>query len=277
MSAGPTIADRVRQLMPTLPKAERRVARTLLANYPVAGLETIARVAAKSGTSGPTVLRLTNRLGFGRYPELQQALRDELGARRRSPPATAPPIGDDVPALAADLLGKAVSSSLSGVERSGFAQAVELLLTPKSRVVLTGGRFSGPLADYLAGRLQQLRPGVRAVGMAERVPALLDLTRRDVVVVFDFRRHQPDVITFGRLAAEQGARMILFTDPWLSPLSAHAEVVLTAEVATPGPFDSLVPAMALVEALLSGIVAEQDGGSRHRIARHDKFWADQFE
>jgi len=173
-----TIADRLRQMMPDLPTAERRVARTLLANYPVAGLETIARVASKSGTSGPTVLRLATRLGFGGYPEMQQELRDELDARGRSPLIAydaEPPIEGDVLALAASLLGKAVTNSVGGVERSDFDRAVDMLLAPKARIVLTGGRFSCLLADYLATHLQQLRPGVRSVGMAERVPALLDL------------------------------------------------------------------------------------------------------
>jgi len=41
------IAERLRQLLPVLPAAERRIARALLADYPVAGLETVARLAAR--------------------------------------------------------------------------------------------------------------------------------------------------------------------------------------------------------------------------------------
>ena len=276
----PTVAERIRQLLPTLPAAERRVARVVLANYPVAGLETIARLASRSGTSGPTVLRLATRLGMGGFSELQQVLRDELEARERSPLiaySSQLELGDDLPATAAAMLGQAVTSSVSGVERTDFDQAIDLIMAPKARVSTTGGRFSGVIAEYLAAHLQQLRSGVSIVRMADRVPSLLDLTRRDVVVVFDFRRYQADVVNFGRAAAERGAQLILITDPWMSPLSTVARVVLTAEVAAPSPFDSLVPCMALVETLVAGIVAVQGDAPRGRIAQYDEYWANQYE
>ncbi len=280
MPVGPTVADRLRQLLPTLPAAERRVARVVLANYPVAGLETIARLASRSGTSGPTVLRLATRLGMAGFSELQQILRDELEARERSP-LTAyglqPELGDDLPASAAAMLGQAVTSSVSAVERTDFNQAIEMMVAPRARVSTTGGRFSGVIAEYLAAHLQQLRSGVSVVRMADRVPALLDLTRRDVVVVFDFRRYQADVVNFGRTAAARGAQIILITDPWMSPLATAARLVLTAEVVAPSPFDSLVACMALVETLVAGIVAVQGDQPRARIAQYDHYWANQYE
>jgi DNA-binding MurR/RpiR family transcriptional regulator len=47
VAADQLIAERLRQLLPVLPAAERRIARALLADYPVAGLETVARLAAR--------------------------------------------------------------------------------------------------------------------------------------------------------------------------------------------------------------------------------------
>ncbi|WP_020501421.1 MurR/RpiR family transcriptional regulator [Sciscionella marina] len=280
MSTEPTIADRIREALPELPDAERRVARVLLTNYPVAGLETVARVAERSGTSGPTVLRLATRLGFGGYTELQQLLRDELDARQQSPLLLYDAEGDGrgdggVRPRAAAVLSQAVNSTVAGLEETDFDRAVELI-TGKGRVFGAGGRFSHVLAEYLVAHLQELRPGARQVQMAERVPVLLDLARRDVVVVFDFRRYQADVVNFGRAAAKRGAQLVLVTDRWMSPLSTVAKVVLTAEVHAPSPFDSLVPAMALVETLVAGVVAKLGDQPRDRIGRYDELWESQF-
>lgn len=278
VSTEPTVADRIRKALPDLPDAERRVARVLLTNYPVAGLETIARVAARSGTSGPTVLRLATRLGLGGYTELQQLLRNELDARHQSPLAayrTGSDESDSVQARAATILSQAVAGTVTGMEQTDFDRAVEMI-TGKSRITTAGGRFSTVLAEYLAAHLQELRPDVRPVRMSERVPALLDLTRRDIVIVFDFRRYQADVVNFGRAAAQRGAQLILITDRWMSPLSTVAKVVLTADVAAPSPFDSLVPAMALVETLVAGIVSKLGDQPRDRIARYDELWEAQF-
>ena len=75
---GLPLRDEIFQRMDELTPAERKVARTLLARYPAAGLESTAALAAAAGTSKPTVLRLLDRLGFGSYPEFQQRLRDEV-------------------------------------------------------------------------------------------------------------------------------------------------------------------------------------------------------
>ena len=72
------VSEQVRLVLPSLPRAERRVAISLPGDYPAAALEMVASLAARAGTSGPTVLRLASRLGFSGFTELQQALRDEL-------------------------------------------------------------------------------------------------------------------------------------------------------------------------------------------------------
>src|ERR1700743_79725 len=77
LAAERPLRDVIFQRMDELTPAERKVARTLLARYPAAGLESTAALAAAAGTSKPTVLRLLDRLGFGSYPEFQQRLRGE--------------------------------------------------------------------------------------------------------------------------------------------------------------------------------------------------------
>ena len=79
------VADRIREALPNLPRAERRAARTVLAAYPVAGLETVARLAARARVSGPTIIRLVTRLGFEGFPSFQQALLREIDERATSP------------------------------------------------------------------------------------------------------------------------------------------------------------------------------------------------
>ncbi len=80
-----SIAALLRDRMGDLPPAERRVARALLAGYPTAGLETVARLAERAQTSAPTVVRLVGRLGFAGFGEFQDELRREIDERRRSP------------------------------------------------------------------------------------------------------------------------------------------------------------------------------------------------
>ena len=56
-----TVAEGVRAVLGDFSASERKVARSLLAAYPVAGLETVAQLAERAGVSPPTVVRFVSR------------------------------------------------------------------------------------------------------------------------------------------------------------------------------------------------------------------------
>ena len=68
------IAQEVRARLNEFTSAEKRVAQTLLSNYPVAGLETVNSFAHRAQVSTATVLRFVNKLGFAIYSEFQAVL-----------------------------------------------------------------------------------------------------------------------------------------------------------------------------------------------------------
>src|SRR6202007_2690510 len=83
-----TVADLARQQMDRLRPSERKVARTLLADYPSAGLNTVAELAQRAAVSAPTVVRCAQALGFDGFPALQAALRAELTRQSNGPLAS---------------------------------------------------------------------------------------------------------------------------------------------------------------------------------------------
>ena len=66
----------------------------------------------------------------------------------------------------------------------------------------------------------------------------------------DYRRYQAQAQLVAQTAKARGARVVLFTDIYASPLRELADLIVSAPVVSPSPFDSLVPAMAQVEALI---------------------------
>ncbi|MFJ1755481.1 MurR/RpiR family transcriptional regulator [Kitasatospora sp. NPDC088134] len=267
-----TLAEDIRQRLGDCSPAERKVGRVLLAGWPAAGFETVAALAERAAVSPPTVIRFVNRLGYSGFPDFQAALRTELDDRRASPvtlystgrfgadggDGEAPPGGTaGLLAHGRQVFTAAVGRTLAEVSPHELERAVQLLADPKRRVVLAGGRFTHLFAQYLALHLMQLRPDVHLLPdrPVERTALLASLGRRDVVVVFDYRRYEQDKVTLAELVREAGGRIVLFTDAWLSPVSTHAEVVLSSQVDAPSPYDSLVPTLAVVETVVAGLVA----------------------
>src|SRR6185437_17047712 len=85
VTMGANIAELIADRIGAMPAGERRAAQTLIANYPLTGLKTVAEFSTAAGVSSPTILRFVARLGFQNYPEFQSALQDELAAQLQSP------------------------------------------------------------------------------------------------------------------------------------------------------------------------------------------------
>ncbi|MFI5283907.1 MAG: MurR/RpiR family transcriptional regulator [Candidatus Dormibacterales bacterium] len=261
MTSGPRVGELVRQRLGSLSPAERKLARVLLASYPIAGLESVARFAERAKVSPPTVTRFITKLGFKGYPEFQEILRHEVQARLSSPLARyrGAPQNAGADSYLSDSIGVSLDNlkaTLDLLSMRDLDEAVELLADNRRQIFVLGGRVSSTLARYLAGQLHLLRPGVALLDADRTAPAqqLIDMKKRDLLVLFDYRRYQADTIESARAAAAKGAGVILFTDPWLSPASAFARQVLVTSMETVGPFDSFVGAVAVVEALISAVL-----------------------
>jgi DNA-binding MurR/RpiR family transcriptional regulator len=258
--AVPAVGELVRQLAGEFTGAEKKVARVLLAAYPIAGLETIAEFSERAGVSAPSVVRFVKKLGFDSYPGFQRALREEIQARISSPLSLYDrrprvPGGGGVLGASSRTFVEALEATFRNLPATEFEAVVDRLAGTPGRVLCTGGRFSQVLAYYLFAHLRMLRPGAALIGeeASTRSDELMDLSRRDTVVVFDYRRYQNDTVNFARMAAQRHATVALFTDPWLSPAADVADHILTSSVEAPSPFDSIVAGMGLVEAVVAGL------------------------
>ena len=254
--------------------SERRVARTLLATYPTAGLESLPQLAGGAGVTGPTVLRFVRKIGFEGYPDFQRSLRHEVQARTEGLPSLYETKGgaqaDAVVRESQGAFARALDATLASSSlEDDLAQVVTSLSDRKRRVWFVGGRFSQLVATYLCLHLRMLRSGCAIVGEApeRRVLDSLEIARRDVLCLFDYRRYQKDTIAVGKVAAEHGAVVIVFTDPWLSPAVEFGRHVLISHGDSASPFDSLLGAFALTELIAAKAVVALGDAGRSRVGQ----------
>lgn len=243
-----------------LTPSERRLAGHLMRNYPVVGLGSMTVLAKGAGVSTPTVLRLVQKLGFRGYPEFQARLHSEVEARLESPIAKHARWSDAAPHghmlnRFADAVLTNLTATLGRIDHADFDACTDLLADPARQVFVTGGRITHALADYLVGQLRITRPGVSGVPALSNnwPPAMLDLRPGDVLIVFDIRRYENTILQLTEMAAEQGAEIVLLTDPWVSPAAAHARFRFSAQVEVPSAWDSTVALLVLTETLLAAV------------------------
>lgn len=267
----PTIRERLTDSSLSLTPSEAKIAQVLLADYPLPGLGSLAALAKRAQVSDPTVVRFATKLGFSGFPAFQASLLEEVEARLRSPlmmveAKLRKEAGRSVVETYLESVTRLAASASESAVSAMFERAVDMILEARQVVVL-GGRFSRNVANMLAGYLVQFRPGVVSLDVlsVQTFDRLIDFSKRDILVVFDYRRYQTDVVSFAQQAAERGVKVILFTDPWRSPIAEVADVTIIGPVEVDSPYDSLVAAVAQMEALVAQLVAKDTEG-RDRMA-----------
>ena len=273
-----SVSARASSALAALSRAERRVARALLADYPSAGLASAARLAERAEVSPPTVLRFAQSLGYEGFTDLQVALRAELTARSNGP-LTRLPSAPAADGLQDRLLWQAraqnerAEETLAQLPASAVEAAVALLSDPARPLYLHGGRFSHLLAMHLAVHLEQLRPGVRLLAdpSGRDMGAMIELARRDVVVLFDYHRYQRSAADLAAQVHRAGATVLLITDDLACPVAPDAEVVLAASSTVGTTYQSMAAGFLLTELLIPQVMDAIGEPARTRMA----LWEDQ--
>lgn len=270
-SAPALVKDRLHAATERLTGAERQVADALLRDYPMAGLESVTRLAERANVSGPTVLRLARKLGFDGFPEMQAALRAEMADQIKKPSlkldARSGAEAGHVLHRFADAVAANIAGTLERLDLDRFDAIAAMLGDDTRPVFIAGGRITRTNAAYFHNHLQIIRPGVVELSPSPSVwpQYILDMGPGSVLVLFDIRRYEKDLQKLAQLAVERGADIVLFTDQWGSPIASIAAQVVNARVEAPSNWDSTLAVMLVIEALIAAVQARRWDASRERI------------
>ncbi|MEM8872494.1 MAG: MurR/RpiR family transcriptional regulator [Pseudomonadota bacterium] len=266
-----TIADRIQSQFDTLTRAERQLAHSILANYPASGLGPLAALARDAEVSGPTVARMVQKLGFKGYPEFQTELREELKAKVKNPIAKHDTWAEGAPSghvlnRFTDAVIDNIRLTLAQITPETFDAACGLIAAG-SPLFIVGGRVTHTVAEYLFLHMQIIRRGVTHIQSTSNAwpHYLLDVAEGDVFVIFDMRRYENNTLKLAEMAHARGAKIILFTDQWRSPINAVADITLSSRIVVPSAWDSAAATLLLVETVISAVQDLTWGSTRGRM------------
>lgn len=263
------IGARIQAAHPGLSPQLRQAARYVLAHPEDVALTSMRRLAEHAGVKPSTMVRLARALDFDGYESFREPYRQWLRggegafvARARTLQAHGPGARGSCGPLLEEMAGTD-AAALRDVASADNARALERardVIRAARTVHVVGMRSCHSLA-HLFHYAYSLVYG-NAVLVDGHAGTLCDRLARlgsdDAVLAIGFRPYTRDTVRATSLAVEKGAQVVAVTDSLVSPLAEGATQVLLIDTASPSYFQSLVPALAQVQALLALLVA--DGG-----------------
>lgn len=267
-----TISDRIQNQIADLTRAERQLADSILMNYPASGLGPLSALAKDADVSVPTVARMVQKLGFSGYPEFQTALRAELKAKVKDPIAKHNTWAEGAPSehllnRLTDRVIDNIRNTLGQIDPGDFDRACDLAADTNHHLYIVGGRVTHTLAEYLFLHMQVIRPQITHIQSTSNAwpHYLLDMNAGDVCVIFDMRRYENNTLKLAEMAHAKGARLILFTDQWRSPIHHLADITFSCRIVVPSAWDSAVTPLLLLETMISTVQDLTWGDTKDRM------------
>jgi DNA-binding MurR/RpiR family transcriptional regulator len=228
-----SVLVRIRAVAPSRRPAQRRVAEAVLRDPGGTAELPIGRLAQRCETSVATVMRFCRSAGFQGYPELRLALARETGREAAGDGVVLSPDIDRDDSLA-DIVAKiafndaaAVQDTAATLDLDALAGAVDAVAAAR-RIDVYGIGASGFVGQDLHQKLHRI--GLLAFAWPDPHAALTSAALLDagcVAIAISHTGSTVDTVDALRAARESGARTIAITNFVPSPLTAHADLVLT--------------------------------------------------
>lgn len=267
-----TVRANIEASVSSMTSAERKLASTLLSDYPFAGLDTIQSLAGKSRVSAPSVSRFVNKLGCKGYLDFQRCLIDELREEQRSPAELQLAVSDDTPSAAHTFTGftdrsvQLVAQVTEHLSENRFTALCEILADERRALYFLGGEMSDPVLRLLSNHLRRVRRQVfhLSTDSSSWPASVMQMRAKDIFVTMDLRRYQPSLLQLARqVTSHARASVVLLTDKWLSPIAEHATEVVPLPIENGSAWDSYLGAVTCCEAIIER-VASGDTEKTHR-------------
>jgi len=254
----------------------RKAATYVLENPNDVGVSSIREIADAAGVKPNTLVRMARSAGFEGYEDFRQPFREEIRRGVPSFPDRARWLqsiakGGRLGELYADMLAAAirnVEQSFATISEAQLRAAAEAIWASRRVYVLGVGvnHANAQNFTYLASTGMENfhvipREGSTAVdNLARSGPG-------DILIAMTCKPYRREVVEAVAVAREQGVAIVGISDSPASPIVAGSEHGFVISAETPQFFPSSVGMVALLETLLSFVIAVADDEIVGRVER----------
>jgi DNA-binding MurR/RpiR family transcriptional regulator len=258
------VLERLTEEWDALTPETQKAARYVLENPNDVGVSTVREIAEAANVKPNTFVRMARQVGFEGYEDFRAPFREAIRKGAVSFPDRARWLQDirksgDLGGLYADMALGAIRNleeTFAGIDSDALKAAAEAIWASRQVFTLGVGVNNANARNftYLAstGMVQ-----FHAIPRPGSTPTddLAWSDNRDVLIAMSMRPYRSEVVAAIEVAREQGLTIIGLSDSPASPIIRAADHGFVVAVDTPQFFPSSVSTIALLETLLSFVIA----------------------
>lgn len=266
------VARKIHETMAVLSPKARVVADFILSSPLKAVFMTSRELAETCDVSEATVVRLISRIGFARYSDYIQSLRDYMDSEMTMPDRTRMVTMNGEPS---DRLWRVIAQEMDNLERfhqtadrKELSQVIEKLHRHTPLYVI-GARISFTFAYYMGWSLTKIRSDAHILNGSDStaIDYLSMAPSSSLIIIITTSRYPKELVHLGQIAKQKKKlNLLVITDSKLCPLIPLADLSLIA----PSKHIPFIGAPATITSIINYLVMELANKNARATARHQQ-------
>ncbi|MGR3491806.1 MAG: MurR/RpiR family transcriptional regulator [Shimia sp.] len=271
-----SILQRLAGELSDLTPEARKAATYVLENPRDVGVSTVREIAQAANVKPNTVVRMARQVGFEGYEDFRAPFREAIRKGAADFPDRVRWLQDisksgELGGLYADMVRDVMANieeTFAGISTEQMTSAAQAIWTAR-RVFTLGVGVNNAVArnfTYLASTGMTQFHAIPRPGSTP-VDDLAWADEQDILIAITCKPYRSEVVEATRIAREQGMVIVALSDSPASPIIRMADHGFVVSVETPQFFPSSVSIIALLETLLSFVIAVASDEIPSRVER----------
>lgn len=259
-----SILERLASELPELTPEAQKAATYVLENPRDVGVSTVREIAEAANVKPNTFVRMARQVGFEGYDDFRVPFREAIRSGTVDFPDRARWLqdvrkSDDLGGLYADMVQEVLNNieeTFGGISADQLKDAANSIWNSRNIFVLGVGVHNSNARNftYLASTGMVQFHSIPKPGSTP-IDDLAWADERDVLIAITCKPYRSEVVEAVKIAREQNMTIIALSDSPASPILRDADHGFVVSVDTPQFFPSSVSIIALLETLLSFVIA----------------------
>ena len=255
-----------------LTKKEKRIAEFFLDEEQRVFLMNVADIAKTIDVSDTSVIRFIKSLGFENFTDFKNSGQEDIKSRLDKTNDFIKNLDiikeNSIEQLYINKINEEVNKIFNPTSQKQIKKISNLIMKARNKYVV-GFKSTAGISNFFGVRLGFMLESVSTFNIDDSVVvnSIFNIKEGDVLIIFDYPMYSKVAGVLAKIAKENKAKIILFTDSDNAPLAEYSDILYKVKLNGISVFNSLISTQILVEYLLTYISQFIEEKSKMRFSK----------
>jgi len=259
-----------------LTKKEKRIAEFFLDEEQRVFLMNVADIAKTIDVSDTSVIRFIKSLGFENFTDFKNSGQEDIKSRLDKTNDFIKNLDiikeNSIEQLYIHKINEEVNKIFNSNSQKQIKKISNLIMKAKNKYIV-GFKSTAGIANFFGVRLGFMLENVSTFNIDDSVVvnSIFNIKQEDILIIFDYPMYSKVAVVLAKIAIENKAKILLFTDSDNAPLAEYSNILYKVKLNGISVFNSLISTQILVEYLLTYISQFIEEKAKIRFSKIRKY------